>query len=65
VHQGLPRINTTLMFVRRRLLDEYPSAEHLLDLTFFRLVRLTSSLCEEDHSLHHLEVNLALFLRIT
>jgi hypothetical protein len=61
MHRGLPRINTTLVFVRRRLLDKYPSAEHLLDLTIFRLVRLTTSSCEEDHSLHHLEVNLAFF----
>jgi hypothetical protein len=33
MHRGLPGINTTLVFVRRRLLDKYPSAEHLLDLT--------------------------------
>jgi hypothetical protein len=30
--------NTRLVFVRRCPLDEYPSTEHLLDLTIFRLV---------------------------
>jgi hypothetical protein len=30
--------NTRLLFVRRCPLDEYPSTEHLLDLTIFRLV---------------------------
>ena len=38
MHRGLPRINTALVFVRRRPLDDYPSTEHLLDLTIFRLV---------------------------
>jgi hypothetical protein len=30
--------NTMLVFVRRRPLDEYPSTEHLIDLTIFKLV---------------------------
>jgi hypothetical protein len=37
--------NTTLVFVRRCPLDEYPSTEHLLDLTIFMLV----------HQLHYAE----------
>jgi hypothetical protein len=35
---GLAWNNTTLVFVRRCPLDEYPSTEHLLNLTIFRLV---------------------------
>jgi hypothetical protein len=45
MHRGLLGINTTLVFVRRRPLDEYPSTEHLLDLTIFMLV----------HQLHYAE----------
>jgi hypothetical protein len=30
--------NIRLVFVRRRSLDEYPSTEHLIDLTIFKLV---------------------------
>jgi hypothetical protein len=38
MHRGLPGINTKLVFVRRCPFDEYPSIEHLRDLTIFRLV---------------------------
>jgi hypothetical protein len=54
---GLAWNNTRLVFVRRCLLDDYPSAEHMLDLTIFRLVRLTTSSCWDVHSLHYLGVN--------
>jgi hypothetical protein len=64
MHRGLLGINTTLVFVRRRSLDEHPLSCHLFSLSIFRFVRVTTSSCEEDHSMHHLEVNLALFLRI-
>jgi hypothetical protein len=57
--------NTRLVFVSWRPLGNHLVVEHLLDLSIFRLVQLMTSSCEEDHSLHHLEVNLALFLRLT
>jgi hypothetical protein len=65
MHRGLPGINTTLV-----LLDDIHLATSLLcwhsfRLSIFRLARLTTSSCEENHSLHHLETNLVLFLRIT
>jgi hypothetical protein len=64
MHRGLPGINTRLVFVKWRPLGDHPLSWHLLRLSIFRLVRLTTSSCEGDHSLHHFGVNLALFLRI-
>jgi hypothetical protein len=62
---GLAWNNTRLVFVRRDLLVDHLSAEHLLDLSIFRLARLTTSSCGDVHSLHHLGVNSVLVLHIT
>jgi hypothetical protein len=45
MHRGLPRINTRLVLVRRRSLDDHPLAWHLFSLPIFRFV----------HQLHHAE----------
>ena len=43
----------TLVFVRRRPLNDHPSAEHLLDLNIFMLIRLTTSSCGDVQPPHY------------
>jgi hypothetical protein len=65
MHRGLPRINTMLVFVRRRPLGDYPLSWHLFRLSILRLARLTTSSCGDVHSLHRLGVDSVLVLHIT
>jgi hypothetical protein len=57
--------NTRLVFVRRDLLVNHLSDEHLLDLSILRLARLTTLPYGDVYSLHHLRVNSVLVLHIT
>jgi hypothetical protein len=64
MHRGLPGINTTLVFVRRRPLGDQPFVLALVQIVHLQ-VRPSTSLCGVVHPLHHLGVDLAQVLRIT
>jgi hypothetical protein len=47
MHRGLPGINTTLVFVSRRSLDDHPLSWHLFRLSIFRfIIRITLRLIQ-------------------
>jgi hypothetical protein len=58
MHRGLPGINTTLVFVRWRPLDDQLLVSHLFRLSIFRFIRLTTSSCGDVQSLHYPGVDL-------
>jgi hypothetical protein len=58
MHQGLPGINTTLVFVRRCPLGDHPLSWHSFSLSTFGFIRLTTSSYGDAQSLHYSWVNL-------
>jgi hypothetical protein len=57
MHRGLPRINNTLVFVRRRSLDNHHFVFVLVQIIHLQ-VDTPASPCEVAHPLHHLGVDL-------
>jgi hypothetical protein len=64
MHRGLPGINTTLVFVSRRSLDDHPFVLILASSVHLQF-RPSASSCGEAHAFHPLVVDSALVLRIT
>jgi hypothetical protein len=64
MHRGLPGINTTLVFVRRRPLGDHPFVL-ILALSIYLQFRPSASSCGETHAFQHLVVDSVLVLRIT
>jgi hypothetical protein len=64
MHRGLPGINTTLVFVRRRPLGDHPFVLILASSVHLQF-RPSASSCGETHARRHLVVDSVLILRIT